>query len=101
MSADLESSVRRIAAFLDIDASDQLVNETLIACSFDEMKKSFEALDAQKMAAGEPVKKNHIRQGGTGRWREVFSEEQNFLFDSHHEGRCRDVGLPSIDFFCF
>ena len=35
------------------------------------MKKQFERVDAAKRSRGEPIKKNHIRRGGVGGWREV------------------------------
>jgi hypothetical protein len=44
------------------------------------MKQQFAVLEEEKLAKGERVKKNHIRQGKVGGWKEYFSGEQEQAF---------------------
>lgn len=72
MVEDLEREVRRLAAFVGIEGlSDETISRIVTAARFENMKKQFERVDAAKRSRGEPIKKNHIRRGGVGGWREV------------------------------
>ena len=72
MVEDLEREVRRLAAFVGIEGlSDETISRIVTAARFKNMKKQFERVDAAKRSRGEPIKKNHIRRGGVGGWREV------------------------------
>jgi hypothetical protein len=100
MKADLPSAVARVSEFCQIQVGEADVASTVAASSFAAMKQVAEEEDAAKLARGEWVKKNHIRAGVAGGWRQHFSDEQLAAFDLHHAARCEELGLPQ-DLFVF
>jgi len=44
------------------------------------MRAQFAEVDKEKAAKGERVKKNHIRVGAVGGWKDDFSAEQEAAF---------------------
>eukprot|EP00747_Dinoflagellata_sp_TGD_P189468 gnl/TRDRNA2_/TRDRNA2_49837_c0_seq1.p1 gnl/TRDRNA2_/TRDRNA2_49837_c0~~gnl/TRDRNA2_/TRDRNA2_49837_c0_seq1.p1 ORF type:complete len:262 (+),score=47.64 gnl/TRDRNA2_/TRDRNA2_49837_c0_seq1:229-1014(+) len=100
LKADLTAGIARVAEFCGIEADDVLISAVARASTFDAMRQQFAEVDAKKFAAGQFVKKNHIRQGKSGSWRDTFTEEQLCEFDTHHAFRSDDLGLPQ-DLFDF
>jgi len=98
LKADLPGCIRRIAAFCNIDASDELIAQVAGVSDFAAMKKQFAEVDAAKVKAGTRVKKNHIREGKVGAWRNQFTPEQEAMLMAHHTKQCKALGLP-LDLF--
>lgn len=66
---DTAGVVRQLATFLGLPINDQLLADTLRAASLKDMK-----LNAS-------IGMNHLRKGGYGGWKAVFTEEMNERFD--------------------
>jgi sulfotransferase len=98
MKQDPKGSIQRIAAFCDIDASPSVINAVVEASSFSSMKQASSEEDAKKLAAGQFIKKNHIRQGKAGAWTKVFTLDDSDTMDAHHEAKCSEHGLPTALF---
>lgn len=76
LKADLESEMRRIARFLDIEIEEQLWPTLVERCGFDHMKAN---ADEAVPLGGLPWKgggKTFIHKGINGRWREVLSDRE-------------------------
>lgn len=80
MLADLDGEMRRIAKFLNIEVSEDVMPSLVEAAKFDSMKKNYKQnapapdliwADAQKF----------FRKGTNGRWKEYLTEEDLALYD--------------------
>lgn len=94
MKYDLPGSIEKIAKFCGIETTPEIIAAVTEASSFGTMKKSAAEVDAKKIAAGQQVKKNHIRQGASGAWTRTFTVNDVQVFDAHHETKCKEWGLP-------
>jgi len=96
MQADLPAVVRRIAAFVGVPATEEVVRAVVAGASFGSMRKDWSALEQEQLhQTGVVTKKNHVRQGRSGAWREAMSEADSDAIDATHAARCRAEGLPS------
>jgi hypothetical protein len=95
LNGDLAAGVPKIASFCGIDASAAVVDAVIEGATFNKMKATSADVDAKKEEKGEKVKKNHIRKGKSGGWREVFSPEQAAAFQAHHAKKCAELGIPA------
>lgn len=86
-------SIRKVAEFLNLDFSEDILLKTAEVCSFSQMKKNFAETDSQKKELGMSVKKNHIRKGKIGNWQTELQEEDNQTFDIAHEMFSTESGL--------
>eukprot|EP00756_Hemistasia_phaeocysticola_P012088 Hpha_TRINITY_DN15172_c0_g1::TRINITY_DN15172_c0_g1_i1::g.127948::m.127948/K01025/SULT1; sulfotransferase len=93
LQVDPEGAVRKIAAFLDITVSDQLVAKVVQASSFSSMKQQFTGLEKKADEVGVWAKKEHIRKGETGGWREALTQEQQEWFNQHDKRRREESGV--------
>mmetsp|Transcript_10122 Transcript_10122/g.22409 ORF Transcript_10122/g.22409 Transcript_10122/m.22409 type:complete len:332 (-) Transcript_10122:161-1156(-) len=93
MKADPVESVRRIGNFLEVPLDDEIVRNVVGASAFDAMKKKFEENDKQRAAEGIAVKKNHIRKGGVGTWREELKGDTLAEFEAAHQELTAKNGL--------
>ncbi|CAE8668412.1 unnamed protein product [Polarella glacialis] len=93
LKADPKREIRQIADFLGITASDEVVAKTAAGSAFDSMKEIFKKTDEEKEKAGSPVKKNHIRSGQKGGWRNVIQGPLLAEFDEVHARKCAELGL--------
>jgi aryl sulfotransferase len=75
MKEDLAGEMRRISDFLEIDTPDSLLPDLVKAASFDSMKASGDALMPQLREAFDRGADRFIHQGKSGRWKDVFTEE--------------------------
>ena len=85
MKADVETSVKRIAAFIDVDVDDELLAKVVAASSFDSMKKDHErrkSTGVQRMGSA-----THFRSGASGGWRANFTVAQSDALDAQFEAR--------------
>eukprot|EP01059_Diplonema_ambulator_P007067 TRINITY_DN1659_c0_g1_i1.p1 TRINITY_DN1659_c0_g1~~TRINITY_DN1659_c0_g1_i1.p1 ORF type:complete len:343 (+),score=145.94 TRINITY_DN1659_c0_g1_i1:52-1029(+) len=96
MKDDLPKVIRELGAFLNIELTDDIVTKVAEASGFDAMKEQFAEQDALKAANGNEreIKKNHIRKGESGAWKETFTDEQEEEFRALHLARCKELGLP-------
>lgn len=81
MYDDPEAAIRKIAAFLDIPLNEDTLADTLLRSSLKDMK-----INAS-------IGLNHLRQGGYGGWRNVFTEQMNAIFDPLYDERMAGSGL--------
>lgn len=72
---DTVGSICKIADFLKIPIDDKILHDTLIASSLQEMK-----INAS-------IGLNHLRSGGYGGWKNVFTVQMNELFDDQYKKR--------------
>lgn len=82
----------KIAKFCEIDASEDVIDKVVEASTFKSMKKAFTERNKEKESEGKMVKKNHIRQGKSGKWRKTFTEDQIAIFDKHIEEKHKKYG---------
>ena len=61
-----------------------LIDRVVRGCGFQAMKTQFEAADAESVAAGKRIKKNHIRQGKAGGWRSALGAQEISIIDTTH-----------------
>ena len=81
LKADLRGQVERISDFLGCELSQSELDLVSQASTFEAMKAQQKTIDAKKEAEGKRIKKNHIRRGKVGTWREVFAESHITAFD--------------------
>ena len=84
-----------LADFCGINTSPHIIDEIVQATTHSSMKAQFAAVDAEKLKKGMRVKKNHIRKGKKGGWRETFTVAQNDKFDRLHRKRCSKYEIPA------
>jgi len=91
MKSDITASATKIASFLNINISDELIQKTIEVSSFSSMKTnpttSYEWLSLHPQ--GTPF----IRKGTVGDWKSLFSSEQSARFDSLDREKFQQVGL--------
>jgi aryl sulfotransferase len=80
--ADLESEIRRLARFLEIDVPADAWPTIVRNSTFAEMKASAETSDLRFRIFLEGGAKTFFNKGTNGRWREILSAEELALYDS-------------------
>jgi len=84
--ADLEGQVRRIARFLEVEASDELIARTVEATTFANVKKGVERVPP---AAGSEFFRGGLKtfffKGSNGRWRDLLTEGDLALYEEAKE----------------
>lgn len=93
MQNDLPGAVRRVADFIHVPVTEEVVSAIVSGASFANMKKDWTAREQEQ--SGLLVKKNHIRQGRSGAWREAMSAADSDAIDAAHGARCKSQGLPA------
>jgi hypothetical protein len=73
--------VRQVADFAGIEVTDEIVAKVAQNSTIEKMKQSKFA-DCSWIPHVEGAKTGHLRSGGKGGWRDVFSAEQNAEFDA-------------------
>ena len=87
MQADLGKCVRELANFLQVQISDEKVQELCKFVHFDNMK----ANPANLYPNGDL---GVFRQGKTGKWKEVFNKEQSEEMDRIYSSKIEELALP-------
>ncbi len=82
LKADLESEMRRIAAFLDITVPEHLWPELVQAASFDSMKLQGAGLMPGVTGMFNEGKDRFFNKGQNGRWKDVFSSDDLAAYDA-------------------
>lgn len=70
LKRDLPGQIRAIAEFLDIEVSDELMDDVLLHCSFDYMKQNATASVPLGGAFWDGGAKTFIHKGQNGRWKD-------------------------------
>ena len=83
MIQDHEGAVRKIASFLDLDVTDEIVMRTVAHSTIDSMRSNKKA----------NIGLNHLRKGGIGGWRDTFTVSQSELFDKVYARKMAESGL--------
>jgi aryl sulfotransferase len=79
MQADLETQMRRVAAFLGVEIDEQQWPALVERCTFASMKaRSGEISEFQAFVGGADT---FLFKGSNGRWREVLTAEELEAFD--------------------
>ena len=80
MQADLDAQMRRVAAFLGIEVSEQLWPDVVDRCTFESMKmRSAEIADFDAHFVGGAD--TFLYKGTNNRWRDVLTAEELAAFD--------------------
>eukprot|EP00040_Diaphanoeca_grandis_P035636 m.224624 g.224624 ORF g.224624 m.224624 type:complete len:356 (+) comp33438_c2_seq4:37-1104(+) len=100
LKRDPKETIRKIAEFCDIKASESVIEAVAKGSDFSNMKEDALELNLEKLKRGIAIKPNHIRQGLCGGWKTFFNQEQTDLFDKHHACKSKEHGIPA-DYFTF
>lgn len=74
--------IKRIADFLGIAASAEVLEQILSASSFDAMRTAAEQVNSERRKEGLRVKEGHFRKGVTGDWKTHFSSDDLVSFEA-------------------
>ncbi|XP_078614167.1 sulfotransferase 6B1-like isoform X4 [Branchiostoma floridae x Branchiostoma japonicum] len=85
MKKDFRSSVKTIAAFLEKELTDEHLALILNSCSLESMRKT--------LAESGTWRKNVVRNGMVGDWKNHFSAEESARFDQKYRERMAGTGL--------
>ncbi|XP_035693064.1 bile salt sulfotransferase-like isoform X1 [Branchiostoma floridae] len=85
MKKDFRSSVKTIAAFLEKELTDEHLALILNSCSLESMRKT--------LAESGTWRKNVVRNGMVGDWKNHFSAEESARFDQKYRQRMAGTGL--------
>ncbi|CAM9817820.1 unnamed protein product [Ectocarpus sp. 8 AP-2014] len=87
--ADPPTYVKKIADFVGIETTPEIIEKTVAASTISAMKSSAKA-NTQKEV-------NHLRKGGAGGWRDVFKVRESEAFDRLYREQMKGSGLE-MDF---
>ena len=79
---DLEGEIRRVARYLEIDASEELLSRIAHAVSFGTMKRQADRLVPDHEVTFSSGARVFVNKGTTGRWRAVLDEEDLKLYEA-------------------
>eukprot|EP00904_Undaria_pinnatifida_P001158 jgi/Undpi1/11042/HiC_scaffold_30.g13342.m2 len=87
--ADAPAGVKKIADFVGIDTTPEIIEKVVAASSISAMKSNSKANTQKDL--------NHLRKGGAGGWRDVFTVRQSEAFDALYRQQMEGSGLE-MDF---
>ena len=87
MQADLSRCVRQLADFLQVQLSDEKLTQLCEFVHIDNMR----ANKANRYPLGDL---GLLRQGKSGRWKDVMTDEQSEYVDRIYGARIEELGLP-------
>lgn len=79
---DLKGEIRRVARYLEIEASEQLLSDIAHAVSFDSMKRQAGRLVPDHEVTFRSGAQVFVNKGTVGRWRAVLDEEDLQLYEA-------------------
>jgi len=82
IKADLEGSIRKIAAFLDIPIDEANLPKIVEHCSFDYMKEHASEIAPLGGALWNGGGKTFIHKGTNGRWRDLLTADEIALYEA-------------------
>lgn len=80
--ADSVGTVRRLAGFLNVEASDQLCTDIALACSFQNMKTADKSKQLPQSFSNLPGMDQMYRKGVVGDWKNHMTVAQSQLMDT-------------------
>eukprot|EP00040_Diaphanoeca_grandis_P015283 m.77797 g.77797 ORF g.77797 m.77797 type:complete len:426 (+) comp25053_c0_seq1:44-1321(+) len=86
LKRDPRKEIKRIADFLELDSTDEEIDQVVFASSFEEMKKHSEKIMGPMFSAffdtgdGVPGSKNFIYKGTNGRWKDELTQTDNSAY---------------------
>lgn len=86
MYANTPAAIEKIATFLGIPYTQEIVGKVAKNATIDEMR------------AKASIGLNHLRQGGYGNWRRSFSVALNEFFDDVYDYRMRNANGLTFNF---
>eukprot|EP00930_Biecheleria_cincta_P004025 TRINITY_DN10492_c0_g1_i1.p1 TRINITY_DN10492_c0_g1~~TRINITY_DN10492_c0_g1_i1.p1 ORF type:complete len:377 (-),score=63.65 TRINITY_DN10492_c0_g1_i1:110-1210(-) len=99
LKRDPANTVRKLANFLGIPITEEVLSKTIAGSSFSKMKTETELIDRDLEAKGIHVKPNHMRQGEMGSWRSTLHGPLLEEFDAVHSAKTAEHGLAyTFDF---
>mmetsp|Transcript_1392 Transcript_1392/g.3801 ORF Transcript_1392/g.3801 Transcript_1392/m.3801 type:complete len:390 (-) Transcript_1392:67-1236(-) len=84
---DFEGTVRRVSQFLEIPVSDSCLADVKDKVALSVMKKQQTDMNKELEARGLPSKKDHVRAGKVGSWRDVIDGALLQEFDAVHRSK--------------
>ncbi|XP_070579733.1 sulfotransferase 1E1-like [Ptychodera flava] len=97
MFQDLESNVRKIAKFLDLQLTDDVVKKISDHCTIGNMKKNKMATKSNYCETTTNVTAEEgspfVRKGGAGGWKKYFTVAENEILDRHYREWMKDSDL--------
>ena len=91
MKQDLRGSVKRVAQFLDVQSSDEIIERVCERASFDYMKRIDEKFRVWRMVPWGP-QSTMIRKGEQGGSSELLSREQQRYMDAYFRAELARLG---------
>ncbi|CAM9568921.1 unnamed protein product [Ectocarpus fasciculatus] len=85
MVKEPEENIRKIADFAGIEYTPETIAKTVAASTFDAMK--------QNPKANIRPKDEHLRKGGAGGWRDVYTVRESQAFDEIYRQQMEGTGL--------
>eukprot|EP00730_Choanoeca_flexa_P005977 TRINITY_DN12061_c0_g2_i2.p1 TRINITY_DN12061_c0_g2~~TRINITY_DN12061_c0_g2_i2.p1 ORF type:complete len:305 (+),score=78.13 TRINITY_DN12061_c0_g2_i2:36-917(+) len=89
---DYPGTVRKVAEFLELQLSDDIINKVAEACTLRAMKSNPKA-NCNWIPGKGGKEAQHLRKGGAGGWRSVFTVEQNDVYSKRIETELEGSGL--------
>lgn len=93
LKRDGMTAVRKIAKFLELTVTDEVIGNALAASDFQSMKANFDEFTTVKKKQGEFTKPGHFRQGLSGAWRKVIHGSLDEEFTEVHSQLVKKYGL--------
>ena len=96
----LEAEVERVATHLGLERSSEEITAVAKRCGFEPMRAEADDRDAKAAAEGGFVKKQHLREGRAGAWRDVMSPEMASCFDAKSSAliaACSGLSIEDVD----
>ena len=87
----IKACIIQIAAFIDVELSDEKLHKVVEVSSFSAMKKN--PTTSYKWVPMSPGSTPFIRKGVVGDWKNHFTPEQSVQFDAIYEEKFKSVGL--------
>jgi aryl sulfotransferase len=82
LKTDLGGEVKRIADFLGIEPTPELIRLVETRCSFEAMKREAAALSPEMGQILEGGAERFFHKGVSGRWKEIFTSEELELYEA-------------------
>lgn len=93
MMRDVSSAITKIAKFLEVDASDELVKDIAAKSTFKVMKDDPTANYSWTEAIRRPNQPPFLRKGVVGDWKNYFTPDQAARMDALYEQHLKGTGL--------
>merc|ERR1712048_822021 len=93
LKGNTQIEIEKLAFFLGIPVSEELLTQVVNLSSFSTMKDKAAQLNQEKLHRGDSIKMNHIRTGQAGNWRKSISGNTLVKFDEVDKSKASEHGL--------